>query len=147
MGDGQTLSRRSRIGARVGRAAAAIVALVLLVVPSMAAGQSPPAADRFQKVVLDDTPGEPMNLAVLPDLRVLHTTRAGELRIYNPRTGLNTLAAMFDVYKHDEEGLQSAAVDPNFENNHWVYAYYSPPLNTPVDDPSTPVTNEGDAPF
>jgi cytochrome c len=54
---------------------------------------------------------------------------------------------MFDVYKHDEEGLQSVAIDPNFEDNHWVYAYYSPPLNTPVDDPATPVTNEGDAPF
>jgi uncharacterized repeat protein (TIGR01451 family) len=147
MADGQTLSRRSRIGAAAVGAAAALVALVLLALPSMAAAQSPPGADRFQKVVLDDTPGEPMNLAVLPDLRVLHTTRAGELRIYNPRTGLNTLAAMFDVYKHDEEGLQSAAIDPNFEDNHWVYAYYSPPLNTPVDDPSTPVTNEGDAPF
>ena len=88
-----------------------------------------------------------MNLAVLPDLRVLHTTRPGELRIYNPRTGLNTQAGLFDVYKHDEEGLQSVAIDPDFEDNHWVYAYYSPPLNTPVDDPSTPVTNEGDAPF
>jgi len=138
MGDGQTLRRRALAGA--------VIALVMLVLPSMAWGQAP-SADRFQKVVLDDTPGEPMNLAVLPDLRVLHTTRAGELRIYNPRTGLNTLAAMFDVYKHDEEGLQSAAVDPNFEENHWVYAYYSPPLSTPVDDPSTPVTNEGDAPF
>ena len=138
MGDGQTLRRRALAGA--------VIAVVMLVLPSMAWGQAP-SADRFQKVVLDDTPGEPMNLAVLPDLRVLHTTRAGELRIYNPRTGLNTLAAMFDVYKHDEEGLQSAAVDPNFEENHWVYAYYSPPLNTPVDDPSTPVTNEGDAPF
>ena len=138
MGDGQTLSRRALVGAAI--------AVVMLLLPSMAWGQTPPPADRFQKVVLDDTPGEPMNLAVLPDLRVLHTTRAGELRIYNPRTGLNTLAAKFDVYKHDEEGLQSAAVDPNFEDNHWVYAYYSPPLNTPVDDPSTPVTNEGDAP-
>jgi cytochrome c len=120
-----------------------------LVATSVAAAQStgPPPASRFQKVTLDDTPGEPMNLAVLPDLRVLHTTRAGELRIYNPRTGLNTQAALFDVYKHDEEGLQSAAIDPDFEDNHWVYAYYSPPLNTPVDDPSTPVTNEGDAPF
>src|SRR3954468_22313468 len=99
---------------------AAGLTLLLLVLPSMAAGQTPPTADRFQKVVLDDTPGEPMNLAVLPDLRVLHTTRPGELRIYNPRNGLNTVAATFDVYKHDEEGLQSVAIDPDFEDNHWV---------------------------
>ena len=87
-----------------------------------------------------------MNLAVLPDGRVLHTTREGEIRIYHPESGLNTLAATLDVYQHDEEGLQNVAVDPNFERNHWVYVYYSPPLNTPADDPKTPALNEGDAP-
>ena len=45
--------------------------------------------------------------------------------------------------QHDEEGLQSVAVDPNFEKNRWVYAYYSPPLNTPADNPATPVTQRG----
>jgi len=129
----------------------AVTAVLLLAgfaaAPQVARAQdAPPPASSFEKVTLDDFPGEPMNLAVLPDGRVLHTTRAGELRIHNPRTGLNTLAATFDVYNHDEEGLQSVAVDPDFESNHWVYAYYSPPLDTPVDDPSTPVTNEGDAP-
>ena len=54
---------------------------------------APPPASQFQKVVLNDRPGEPMSLAVLPDLRVLHTARTGEVRIHNPRTGLNTLAA------------------------------------------------------
>jgi cytochrome c len=127
---------------------ASVVAAVCAIPSSAGAqGASPPPASSFEKVTLDDFPGEPMNLAVLPDGRVLHTTRSGEVRIHNPRTGLNTLAATLDVYKHDEEGLQSVAVDPGFEDNHWVYAYYSPPLNTPVDDPSTPVTNEGDAPF
>ena len=51
-----------------------------------------------------------------------------------------------DVYQHDEEGLQSVAVDPNFLSNKWVYAYYSPPLNTPEDNEATPGFNEGDAP-
>ena len=60
------------------------LALLMLALPSMAQGQSPPSADRFQKVVLDDTPGEPMNLAVLPDLRVLHTTRAGRAADLRP---------------------------------------------------------------
>ena len=60
--------------------------------------------------------------------------------------GLKTLAAKLDVYTHDEEGLQSIALDPNFEENGWIYLYYSPPLNTPVDDPATPTINEGDAP-
>jgi hypothetical protein len=60
--------------------------------------------------------------------------------VWDPRNGLNTLAATLDVYQHDEEGLQNLAVDPDFEANHWVYAYYSPPLDTPQDDPGTPVT-------
>ena len=118
----------------------------------------PPAQDfpdqsRFQKVLLNDRPGEPMSLAVLPDGRVLHTARTGQVRIHNPRNGLNTLVInMADtaqnprgLYQHDEEGLQGIAIDPNFEENRWVYLYYSPRLNTPTDVVGTGI-NEGDAP-
>ncbi|WP_372517963.1 PQQ-dependent sugar dehydrogenase [Solirubrobacter phytolaccae] len=112
-----------------------------------------PGQGEFQKVQLNDRPGEPMSLAVLPDGRVLHTARTGEVRIHNPRTGLNTLVInMADtaqnpkgLYQHDEEGLQGIAVDPNFEDNRWVYLYYSPKLNTPTDVVGTGI-NEGDAP-
>ena len=107
----------------------------------------PPPDSSFQKVTLNDFPGEPMSLAVLPDLRVLHTARTGEVRIHDPRTGLNTIAADVPVYQHDEEGLQGIAIDPDFTRNRWVYLYYSPPLDTPVDDPTTPDVNEGDAPL
>ena len=126
---------------------------VLVVLPATALAQDFPDQSRFQKVTLNDRPGEPMSLAVLPDGRVLHTSRVGEVRIHNPRTGLNTLIVnMADVaenprglYQHDEEGLQGIAVDPNFEENRWVYLYYSPRLNTPVDVVGTGI-NEGDAP-
>jgi cytochrome c len=119
----------------------------LFVLPSVGAAQSgPPPDTEFEKVTLNDFPGEPMDLAVLPDGRVLHTTRPGELWMYDPATGRNSVVNEFDVYRHDEEGLQSVALDPNFSENGWVYIYYSPPLNTPVDDPVTPI-NEGDAPF
>ena len=91
-------------------------------------------------------PGEPIDLAVLPDGRVLHTERSGEVWLHDPASGLKTLAAKLNVYSHDEEGLQSIALDPNFASNRWVYLYYSPPLNTPVDNPATPTVNEGDAP-
>ncbi|MEV0314251.1 PQQ-dependent sugar dehydrogenase [Nonomuraea fuscirosea] len=117
--------------------------------PSGAA--APPPDSQFQKVTLNDNPGEPMDLAVLPDSRVLHTTRPGEVWLHDPKTGLNTLAARLDVYRHDEEGLQSIALSPGFgkgsKKDDWVYLYYSPPLDTPVDDPATPNVNEGDAPF
>jgi cytochrome c len=132
--------RRATILAFVAAALAGSLAFA-----SLAMGQAPPDSD-FQTVTLNDHPGEPMDLAVLPDGRVLHAARTGELRIYDPKTGLNTIAATFDVYQHDEEGLQNVAIDPNFKKNKWVYIYYSPPLDTPVDDPSTPDVNEGDAP-
>ncbi len=114
---------------------------------AVAAAQAPPSDANFQKVVIDATPGEPMDLAVLPDGKALHVERSGEVWLHNPANGLKTLAAKVDVYQHDEEGLQSVALDPNFAKNRWVYLYYSPPLNTPKDNPDTPTVNEGDAPF
>ena len=48
-----------------------------------------PGAEKFEKIMLNDFPGEPMNLAVLPDGRVLHTARTGEMRIHDPTTGGN----------------------------------------------------------
>jgi cytochrome c len=142
--------RRAALSACVAAALGAVFAL-----PSMALAQDTefPDQSRFQKVLLNDRPGEPMSIAVLPDGRVLHTARTGQIRIHNPRTGLNTLVInMADaaqnprgLYQHDEEGLQGIAVDPNFEDNHWVYLYYSPRLNTPVDVFGTGI-NEGDAP-
>ena len=130
------------------RACAGAACIATLALPSAAAAQSsPPPDSHFDKVVMDQTPGEPMDLAVLPDGRVLHVTRQGHVWLHDPDTGLKTLAAQLDVYQHDEEGLQNIALDPNFEENGWIYLYYSPPLDTPLDDPATPTVNEGDAPF
>ena len=124
---------------------ALVGAIAISAYPLAAAQAQPPPDSQFQKVVIDDSPGEPMDLAVLPDGRVLHVTRQGHVWLHDPDTGLKTLAAQLDVYQHDEEGLQNIALDPNFEKNGWIFLYYSPPLNTPVDDPATPTVNEGDA--
>ncbi|MEU4423498.1 PQQ-dependent sugar dehydrogenase [Actinoplanes sp. NPDC024001] len=131
------------------RAIISVVGVAVLAVPTAAVAhpghELPPASD-FQKVTLNDFPGEPMALAVLPDRRVLHTARTGQVRIHEPSTGRNVLAATIPVYQHDEEGVQGVAIDPGFRHNKWVYIYYSPPLNTPTDDPATPTVNEGNAP-
>ena len=126
----------------------------LLALPLASTGQAAPeaAADappdsHFQKVTLNDRPGEPMDLAVLPNNDVLHTTRAGDIWHNQASTGVNRKVGHLEVYRHDEEGLQSIALDPAFgKKNRWVYLYYSPPMDTPVDDPATPGANEGDAP-
>jgi cytochrome c len=108
----------------------------------------PPPEGAFQKVTLNDRPGEPVDLAVLPDGDVLHTTRAGVIWHNDAETGVNSVAGRIPVYLHDEEGLQSIALDPGYDGkkNRWIYLYYSPPLDTPADDPATASINEGDAP-
>jgi glucose/arabinose dehydrogenase len=137
---------------RLALAIAGLTTTALVATPAASLADPSPAGappeSSFQKVTLNDNPGEPMDLAVLPDSRVLHVTRPGVVWLHDPATGLNTVAATLNVYQHDEEGLQNVAIDPNFGKggNNWVYLYYSPPMNTPVDDPSTPNVNEGDAP-
>jgi glucose/arabinose dehydrogenase len=108
---------------------------------------TPPAESSFQKVTLNGAPGEPISLVVLPDGRVLHSTRNGRIFLHDPATGFNRVVSTVPVYQHDEEGLQGLAIDADFERNHWLYAYYSPILDTPLDDPATPTVNEGDAPL
>jgi cytochrome c len=132
---------RGRSSVRV----ALLAALAVGVAAAPSGAQAPPPDSSFQKVTLNPHPGEPMGLAVLPGGKVLYTARPGQVRLNDPATGLNTIAADLHPYQHDEEGVQSIAVDPNFQKDKWVYLYYSPVLNTPVDDPVTPV-NEGDAP-
>ncbi|MDG4863179.1 PQQ-dependent sugar dehydrogenase [Streptomyces sp. T-3] len=101
------------------------------------------AAEDFQQVTLakgEEEVGEPMTLAVLPDRKVLHTSRDGELRITDAN-GTTKLAGKLNVYSHDEEGLQGVGVDPKFSENRFIYLYYAPPLNTPAGD----APNEGTA--
>ncbi|MGW6356121.1 PQQ-dependent sugar dehydrogenase [Streptomyces sp. NPDC055092] len=94
------------------------------------------AAEDFQQVTLAKGPeevGEPMSLAVLPDRKVLHTSRDGVLRLTD-ENGTTKVAGKLDVYSHDEEGLQGVGVDPKFSDNHFIYLYYAPPLDTPAGD-------------
>jgi len=152
--------RRTTLSGAVALLAAGVLAVPTTALTGSASGQTgqagqgaaPAAAppdSSFQKVTLNDRPGEPMDLAVLPDNSILHTTREGTIWLNDSTTGVNSVAATIDVYRHDEEGLQSIALAPGFDGkkNNWVYLYYSPPQNTPVDDPTTPGVNEGDAPF
>lgn len=143
--------RRIALGGAAATLVSGLLALPLAssgqAAPAVAAQDAPPDSS-FQKVTLNDRPGEPMDLAVLPNNDVLHTTRAGDIWLNEAATGVNRKVGHIEVYRHDEEGLQSIALDPGFDGkqNRWVYLYYSPPQDTPVDDPATPGVNEGDAP-
>ncbi|WP_394553042.1 PQQ-dependent sugar dehydrogenase [Agromyces sp. MMS24-JH15] len=80
----------------------------------------------YEKVLITKDVGEPIDLAVLPDSRVLHTARNGDLRITDPSTGVTKIVNTVEVYSNSEDGLQTVALDPDFATNHWVYLVYAP---------------------
>ncbi|MFI9642470.1 lectin [Micromonospora sp. NPDC051925] len=110
--------------------------------PTPASAHTVNASD-FQQVELArgvGEMGEPMSLAVLPDRSVLHTARNGTVR-RTDSAGVTRVVGTIPVYTHDEEGLQSLGVDPNFATNRFIYLYYAPPLSTPGGDAPATGTN------
>ncbi len=108
-----------------------------------AAETSVPAVPVFRKVVLETNCSNPMELAVLPDGRVLFIERFGAVKIWKPDTKSTVLAAHMNVHgtlnamnarQEDkgswEAGLLGVALDPGFANNQWVWLYYSPKVGT-----------------
>lgn len=91
-----------------------------------------PEENRFTKVVLAEKLDEPMELAVLPDARVLFIERKGKVKLYDPvKKHVKVIAEIpvstkYNSGKEAEDGLLGLATDPNFSVNHWIYLYYSP---------------------
>jgi glucose/arabinose dehydrogenase/type 1 glutamine amidotransferase len=92
-----------------------------------------PALDwgSYEKVTLSTDTGAAMDLAVLPDGRVLHTAREGAVRLTDPETGVTRVVNQLDVYTGGEQGLTTVTLAPDFETSKWVYLYYAPRLDTP----------------
>ena len=80
----------------------------------------------YEKVVLDSTTTDPMDLDVAPDGRVFYIERRGTIRIWHPETKKRSLAGYLPVSTNFEDGLIGMALDPNFAETHWIYLYYSP---------------------
>src|SRR6478736_4143591 len=61
--------------------------------------------DNYEKTTLTKDVGEPIDLAVLPDGRVLHTARNGDVRLTDPATGVTRLSR----FQWTGEGLDLAS--------------------------------------
>jgi cytochrome c len=100
-------------------------------------GRARPEENRFTKVVLAEGLNEPVELAVLPDERVLFIERGGAVNLYRPDTKRVTRIATIPVSlkytsgERAEDGLLGLAADPGFARNGWVYMYYSPAGSEP----------------
>lgn len=95
-------------------------------------GRARPEENRFNRVVLAGKLNEPIELAVLPDERVLFIERRGDVNLYTPADGRTRRIATIPVStkyadsSQAEDGLLGLAADPAFAANGWVYMYYSP---------------------
>jgi len=86
---------------------------------------------RFTKNVLVDNLNEPTEFEVLEDGKVLFTQRRGDLMLFDPGDDKLTKIAQFDVNTKFEDGLMGLALDPNYEENNWIYLFYSPASKDP----------------
>ena len=97
----------------------------------------------YEQIKVSSQPNlnEPIGFDQLPDGRIIQTARRGEVRLHNPQTGTTQVIADLGaptvpltqrVYTHSEDGLYGPAIDNDFENNKWVYLYYSPQTVTDV---------------
>lgn len=107
---------------------------------------SDPVWSNYTKTELASSLERPMAIAVAPDGRVFFTTRGppakgdgsigtGRVGVIDPETTEITTALELDVYLSGEDGLQGIVLDPDFQQNGWVYLYYSVPTSGTDEDP------------
>ena len=91
-----------------------------------------PEETRFVKEVLDFNLNEPMELDELPGRGILFVERRGAIKLYDFKTKATRKIAQQPLFYGNEDGLLGLAVDPNYENNNWIYLFYSAPGEEPV---------------
>src|SRR5262245_41342328 len=98
-----------------------------------------PEENRFTRVVLAEKLDEPIELAVLPDERVLFIERHGYVNLYKPSPLSGTergsggevrliatipVSTKYADSSQAEDGLLGLAADPHVASNGWIYMYF-----------------------
>lgn len=96
------------------------------------ADMSPPKDIRFVREVLVENLFEPTEIVVLPKGDILFTQRRGAIMRYTPSSGEYIKYDSIPVHSKFEDGLMGMAIDPNFTINNWIYLYYAPLGEKPV---------------
>lgn len=134
---------RSRIAALAAAAVVAGLGLVGVTAGPAAAHDEALHWENYEKITLTKDTGEPIDMAVMADGRVLHTARNGEIRLTDPDSGATDIVTRVPVYNNSEDGLQTVTLDPDFATNSWVYLYYAP---LTMDAPYVTSTPTGSSP-
>ncbi|MEM9328686.1 MAG: PQQ-dependent sugar dehydrogenase, partial [Bacteroidota bacterium] len=91
-----------------------------------------PEENRFRKIVLDFNLNEPMELDILPNGDILFVERQGEIKLFKQSTEKTEVVTTLEVFSELEDGLLGLALDPNYKENNWIYLYYSPAGEAPI---------------
>jgi cytochrome c len=96
-----------------------------------------PPESAFQKIILDedqtisgelkDTLIDPMELAVAKDGRVFLVERKGVIKLLKPGAKEAVVIGTIPVFSGLEEGMLGITLDPQFEQNGWVYVNHALP--------------------
>ena len=86
-----------------------------------------PEENRYVRKVLDFNLNEPMELEELPGRGILFVERRGALKLYDFKEEKTKQIAQLNLFYGNEDGLLGIAVDPNYQNNNWIYLFYSAP--------------------
>ena len=98
------------------------LALALLPVTALAVPSG------FSEEVVLSGRNEPVYLTALPDGRMLLAEKGGLISIFDPTSQPATAQSYLqitNVQTGGERGLTSIALDPDFENNGYLYVYYT----------------------
>ena len=80
----------------------------------------------YEKVVLTGEITNPMEIDITNDGRVFVVEWGGAIKIWEPDTEKMRVAGWIPVDKSIEDGLLGMALDPAFDENGWMYIFYSP---------------------
>ena len=76
--------------------------------------------NRFSKQVLDFNLDEPMEMDELGNRGIIFIERRGIVKLFEYETAKTITLDSIDVFYANEDGLLGMAVDPNYQDNHWL---------------------------
>ncbi len=100
-----------------------VILCVLFLIVLIAVFLRPAPIKNFEMEILAENLDTPWAIAFLPDDTLIFTERAGRLSIIKENETIKV--AYIDVNEESESGLLGVAVDPEFQDNYFIYLYYT----------------------
>jgi cytochrome c len=94
--------------------------------------EEPLDTNRLVKIELATWLDEPMEMAITNEGNIVFVERKGAIKMYLPAENRVKQIASLPVHTGHEDGLIGITLDPQYEKNNFVYFYYSPAGEKPI---------------